>query len=84
MNSNCDMKSGQSVNAIIVIIQGMCIFHIHVCFILVYFRQVLYHLNSKKILATSSARSKIDIKSDRSRPLIDVLFGKYYRINSKY
>ena len=42
-----------------------------------YCRQVLFRLNAKRVIATSTARSKIDVKSDRSEPFIDVLFSEY-------
>ena len=39
-------------------------------------RDVMSHLNSKQVLASSTARTKIDVKSDRSEPSIDVQFSK--------
>ena len=43
---------------------------------------MLFNLNTKAVLATSSAKSKIDVRADTSPPEIDVVFSKLYFDNT--
>ncbi|KAL4218363.1 ribosomal protein L53 [Mactra antiquata] len=46
-------------------------------------RKVLSALHTKKVLKSSSAQTKIDVRSDRSKPQLDVVFSDGHQLTFK-